>query len=205
MVLLRKLYFKVRCMSSELTSPVVVLPAIALWSPMNFLQQPSLCKVCQLSIPGFWWLSLRQSSVTLPAVALYTLLNNLKQSCTRCCRCDFSIKGVSCILPFWSTSEIWFALCLIIFQRTLGIYFPHFHLVYLVKFPKGEVKRQTLRINVSGFYQWVMSWELNYQQFRMAGTSRVTGMVTARRISWYSWNNRARLQKFHFDLTELVM
>lgn len=102
MMLFEEVIFKVQFMSSELISLLVALPAAAAESPMNF-PRVALCQPCQLLLQGFGWLSLQRSASTSPAVAPWTPSNVLKQSSTRCCRCDSSTEGVSFLLPLWST------------------------------------------------------------------------------------------------------
>lgn len=109
-------------MSSELISPVVVLPAAASRSQMNLLKV-ALGKLCQLSL---WVSSAPRDSTPLAP-----------------CRCGSVHTSLHKIAGGTSPSKVFLSLNL----RHL-FFSLFFQLVSLLKFPKGETKKQALRTGV---------------------------------------------------------
>lgn len=103
----------------------------------------------------------------LAAAALWSPLNVLKQRFTGRGRCTFP-------------STAFLSVCL--FEVPWEFIFLLFNWLVKLYFPKGK-QRQMPRIGTSGFSQLATRWEPNNRLFRMAGTVKLTGMLTDKRFS----------------------
>ena len=155
----------------------MVAPASCCFIIPRELPYSGFCELCQLLLWGFW--DTAYSTLASCGSAHHeTFPSSLWQVTAGV---TFPSK-VFLLFILSEVPEVCFAFHFIIFPRSLGISFPHFQPICLVTFSKGETKRQTLWIGMSGFSpalvvsRWAHGWDtkgdrtVNHQECVLRGT-----------------------------------